>query len=102
MSHDISAYPTEYETLNPEKIAHLRRSMRDPLNCTLYQVLGCEDLYGGWSGISEDRIFSRSELLNALGNLSAKTNDDPKYDPEKRFIEDCLKACNGDIRILFR
>ena len=105
MGHDIHAYRAEDKTTDPEEIAYLRRNIGDPYSNTIYQILNCEELNGGWSGVGEDRVFSRSELLNALGNLSAKTNGDPKYDPEERFIEDRLKACkacNGDIRILIR
>lgn len=101
MSHEIHAYSAKDNDEFPTEIAYFKRTAFDSLNKTIYQLLDCEDLYHNHSGINEDRVFSRKEIMNALGQLSS-WNNDLKFYKEKIFLESCLEHSDGDVRILFR
>ncbi len=101
MSHEIHAYPAKDNDEFPTEIAYFKRTAFDSLNKTIYQLLNCEDLNGEWSGINKDRVFSRTSIMNALGQLSI-WNNDLKFYKEKIFLESCLEHSDRDVRIWFR
>lgn len=93
MGHDISGFKTN-ET--KDEIAYLRRGAFHNLNGAIYNALGCRECNGGMSGNGKERLFSKEELIKALVFLGEKEY----YEPERKFITDCLANIDKDENVL--
>lgn len=93
MGHDISGYKT---TDKETEIAYLRRGAFNPLNSKIYIALECEECSGGVSGIGVEKEFNKDELLKALECIG----DNEELDPERDFLNDCLKSLDENNNIL--
>lgn len=93
MGHDIYGYQT---TDKETEIAYLSRSAFNPLNSKIYSALECEDCSGGVSGIGVEKEFNKYELLKALEYIG----DNEELDPERDFLNGCLKNLDDNNNIL--
>ena len=96
MGHDISGFKTN-DTEN--EIAYLRRGAFNELKSTIYNALDCHECNGGVSGNGSEREFSKDELIKAFDFLGV----DEDYEPERKFISDCLANVdeNGNVLVGF-
>lgn len=93
MGHDISGFKT---TDKENEIAYLRRCAFNDLNSVIYDALDCHECNGGVSGNGQEREFTEKELTKALDYLGSNE----AYEPERKFIQDCLANVNENGKII--
>lgn len=96
MGHDISAYKVDDKEQENE-IAYLRRNAFSPLNRAIYDLLNCQQNYCRFSGCGVSQVFSMNAITKALQDLPK----DEEYEPERTFLQDCIKKSDGDVLISF-
>lgn len=95
MGHDTTAFRISDDD---EEVAYLRRNAFDERNKQIYNLLDCNDCYGGVSGNGSLKVFTRDDIAAAI----AKAVTDEKYNRELEFLTDCmLNMEDGKISIHF-
>lgn len=92
MGHDTLAYRTSN---TKDVVIQLRRSAFDNLNKTIYQVLGVQSFYGGVSGLGEEKVFNKKDILEALELLG----DNEYFERERVFLKGCLEYLDSSDNI---
>lgn len=88
MGHDIYGIRPSRKGQNSwdTRSAYLGRTAFDPLNDSIYKILGCMDFYGGVSGTGEEKIFTGEELMIAKAFIP----DGDTLEYEREFLQDCI------------